>query len=357
MHTDHGDVPFRFSRSGDVFTVINGEESIVLQKSSVTNDTAWFTFPHYGGSICFVEQDEEVISGEWRRDGGDITLAFTSQPSEKQANLRTPPDFYEIVFRPNDPAGWKAVGQFQLGDTYAGGTFLTNTGDYRYLEGNTTRDGFWLSKFDGRYLYLFNASFSGDSLVGTFMSTNNPPVDWVGHQKSNGELLGALKPAAILDNEPMEFTAALWDGNYVEFNTQSFMDRVTVVTLFGSWCPNCHDELRFLSELQSENAFDVIPVAFEYDAELSVCEAKIKRLFKHFNIPFASYYGGPAQKSHASEMFPMLESVDAYPTTMFIDKTGKLRYATSGFTGPGSGELYEQYTSGIAAIVAELIAE
>lgn len=357
MHTDHGDVPFRFTRTNDTFTIVNGEERIVLEKSAVQNDTAWFTFPHYGGTISFVQQDAVHITGQWHRDCGTIRLPFTAQPASRAKVAHNPSAFFEVVFRPKEPNSWNAVGQFQLGDEYAGGTFLTPTGDYRYLEGLTTRDGFWLTKFDGRYLYLFDASFSGDSILGTFMSTNNPPMTWVGRPKTNGSELGAIKQSPLVENQPMQFSASRWNGEEVEFNEEYFKDKVTIVTLFGSWCPNCHDELRFLTELRFENAFEVIPVAFEYDTELAVCEAKIKRLFQNFNIPFASYYGGPAQKSFATERFPMIQSVDAYPTTMFIDKKGRLRYATSGFTGPGTAELYQQYTSGIAAIVAELTAE
>ena len=60
-----------------------------------------------------------------------------------------------------------SIGVFnQIGDSVTG-TFLTPTGDYRYLEGNVANGKLQLSTFDGNHAYLFSATKQADgSLVG-----------------------------------------------------------------------------------------------------------------------------------------------------------------------------------------------
>ena len=50
------------------------------------------------------------------------------------------------------------------------GTFLTETGDYRYLEGVVDGDSLKLSCFDGSHAFLFHAALDQDSFRGRFWS-------------------------------------------------------------------------------------------------------------------------------------------------------------------------------------------
>jgi hypothetical protein len=57
------------------------------------------------------------------------------------------------------------------GSAYVNGTFLTETGDYRYLEGMMHNGKLYLSCFDGSHAFLFIAENNGTEITkGDFYS-------------------------------------------------------------------------------------------------------------------------------------------------------------------------------------------
>lgn len=53
----------------------------------------------------------------------------------------------------------------------------------------------------------------------------------------------------------------------------------------------------------------------------------------------------------------MLDHILSYPTTIFIDKKGKVRKIHTGFNGPATGEKYEKFSKEFDAFIAKLNAE
>jgi hypothetical protein len=53
----------------------------------------------------------------------------------------------------------------------------------------------------------------------------------------------------------------------------------------------------------------------------------------------------------------MLNSVIAFPTTIFIGKDGKVKKIHTGFTGPSTGIYYYQFKEHFNETVNELLAE
>jgi hypothetical protein len=54
---------------------------------------------------------------------------------------------------------------------------------------------------------------------------------------------------------------------------------------------------------------------------------------------------------------PQLESINAFPTTIFVDKKGNIRKIESGFAGPATGEHYTEFKKEFNKIIDELLAE
>ena len=47
----------------------------------------------------------------------------------------------------------------------------------------------------------------------------------------------------------------------------------------------------------------------------------------------------------------------SYPTSIFIDRSGKIRKIRTGFYGPGTGNYYTRYTEETTNFVTKLLAE
>ena len=64
-----------------------------------------------------------------------------------------------------------------------------------------------------------------------------------------------------------------------------------------------------------------------------------------FNIPYPillAQYGG-TDKDTFLKKIPMLENIISYPTTIIIDKAGKVNSIHTGFNGPATGQAFEDY--------------
>ena len=75
------------------------------------------------------------------------------------------------------------------------------------------------------------------------------------------------------------------------------------------------------------------------------------------NYPVLLAQYGSSDKKEAQEKLPMLNHILSYPTTIFIDKTGKVRKIHTGFNGPATGEKYLEFKKEFAKFVNELLDE
>ena len=132
----------------------------------------------------------------------------------------------------------------------------------------------------------------------------------------------------------------------------------------GTWCPNCLDESKYFanyyegSKAQGDD-FEIIALAFEYAKTEAIAFDRIKRLKDKIDIQYpillAQY--GTSDKVKAQEKLPMLNHVLSYPTSIFIDKKGKVRKIHTGFNGPATGEKYSEFKEEFESFVALLLSE
>jgi len=54
---------------------------------------------------------------------------------------------------------------------------------------------------------------------------------------------------------------------------------------------------------------------------------------------------------------PQIKKISAFPTSIFIDKKGKIRKIDSGFNGPATGEYYTKFKKEFEQFVEKLLAE
>ena len=149
------------------------------------------------------------------------------------------------------------------------------------------------------------------------------------------------------------------DGTLVSFKDERFKDKVVIVQIMGTWCPNCLEETHYYTEYLKENPsteVEFISLAFEYAPTKERAIAGIQRLKKAVGVPYpillAQY--GTANKQNANEKLPMLNHVLSYPTTVFIDKKGEVRKIHTGFNGKATGKKFEAFKTEFTTFVEEL---
>jgi thiol-disulfide isomerase/thioredoxin len=283
---------------------------------------------------------------------------------ETARNGEKTPDFsgkYEVKFI-HETDTTPAIGIFhQQGDSVTG-TFLTPTGDYRYLQGNVVKGVMQLSTFDGNHAYIFNARMEANGkLKGEYYSGKTWSEYWVAEKNEHATLPDAEKLTSLKEGyDRIAFSFPDETGKKINLTDDAYKNKVVILQLFGTWCPNCMDETKFLTSWYTENnhrGVEIIGLAYERKDDFTYSSERIKKMVEKFNVTYDVVIAGTDDKEKASLTLPMLNKVVAFPTTIFIGKDGKVKKIHTGFSGPGTGLYYEQFIEYFNETVNELLAE
>jgi len=220
-----------------------------------------------------------------------------------------------------------------------------------------------LSTFDGAHAFLFTAKVTDSTMDGQFYSGNHWKEPFVAKRNEAYELPSANELTFLKDDyDGLEFSFPDENGNIISLSDERYDDNVVVVQIMGTWCPNCLDESKYYAkfyEANKDKEFEIVALAFEYAETEDKAFKSINRLREKLNIAYpillAQY--GTSDKAKAQEKLPMLNHVLSYPTSIFIDKTGKVRKIHTGFNGPATGEKYEEFKTEFEGFVDALLDE
>lgn len=369
---DDESLPFNFKltkENGDYRAEIyNASEVIRVSDIAISNDSITLFLPVFEAYLKGVFTPN-TIDGVFYNESLDRTLNFkatfgkTDRFSTNKRSNQLISGVWETRFGLNSPEEYVGKGIFVQNEDKVTGTFRTTTGDYRFLEGIVTGDSLKLSAFDGSHAYLFLAKIKDTILEGFFYSSKDFKKPFIAKRNEVFELpdedeLTYLKPGS----EGFYFSFPNEKGTLISFSDQQFKGRPLVVQIMGSWCPNCLDETKFLVEFYKQNAaldIAIVGLAFEHAKTEEKAFASIKKLKDRVGVEYpillAQY--GSVDKQKAQEKLPMLNHVLSYPTTIFIDKKGKVRKIKTGFNGPATGDKYLSFKSEFDAFVRMLASE
>ena len=268
---------------------------------------------------------------------------------------------WEVTFAEDDGTGSFAIGEFDQQGARVTGTFLTPKGDYRYLAGEVDGRNIYLSTFDGAHAFVFTATALADgSLAGDFWSGTRWHESWTGNRNFDATLPDAFGLTFLKEGyDRFGFSFPDLDGNAVSLADEKYAGKVVLVTLSGTWCPNCADEAEFLAGYHRENrdrGLEVITLLYEHFEDFETAAGRGRALKEKHGIEFDVLVAGSSDKTRAAETLPMLNHVLAFPTMIFIDRGGEVREIHTGFAGPGTGEHYLAFKNRFTSLVDELLA-
>jgi len=350
-----------------ILVIHNAEERIELHLKKQEGDTLIIPFPNFDSELRVVASKKRRLRGFWvnYNKTSNYRIPFEAVMVKETPAHDTPSTNltgnWESYFSPGTEDQEAAVGIFKQTEGIVTGTFLTETGDYRFLEGVVEGSKFYVSCFDGSHAFLMTGSVSGEAITGTFYSGKHYQTPWKGTRNetfklSNPDSLTFLKEEKSL----VHFTLKDLSGKDYVFPNAATEGKVVIIQIMGTWCPNCMDETKYYKELYAayhEKGLEIISIGYETADSFEEQAAKIQRLKERHQLSFTFLVGGKANKGTASEQFAMLNEVISFPTTIFIGKDGSVKRIHTGFNGPGTGTYYTEYVEKTNALIAAMLAE
>jgi peroxiredoxin len=377
QRTDGQQIVFNFEvkpvNGKTVLYVLNATERLLVDDIRQQGDSIWITMPFFDAHFAAVIKSNGSLEGKFIKISGDrrSEIPFYALPNNKERYQATIKPKYNVSGRwavrfEEDKNITLAVGEFQqFANGKVTGTFLTPTGDYRFLEGSIYQDTLKLSTFDGSHVYLFVARLDNDSTItqAAFYAGATGKETWVAQkdphaQLPNGDDAVKLKPG----ESKLNFRFPSTNGDTISIGDTRYKNKVVIVQILGSWCPNCMDETTFLVDYYKKNkqrGVEVVGLAYERTTDFERSKKALATFQKRLgvNYPFLITGVPVSDPQRTEKTLPQIERIQGFPTTIFVDKKGNVRKIHTGYEGPATGKHHEVFKKEFEELVTALLNE
>ncbi|HET6253163.1 MAG TPA: TlpA disulfide reductase family protein [Puia sp.] len=377
---DGNNVVFNFevkdSAGRKILYMRNAGERVLVDSIRMEGDSVLIRFPLFESQLRGALTADGNLEGVWIIHLADSFRAmpfkavygegyrFAGKSSVKDTAASVD-GRWAVVFRSSNGKDTTfRVGEFRQTGKDVTGTFLDAGGDLRYLEGIMDGDTLRLSTFDGStHAYYFTACERGDSLVGGKMYAG--PVNystWSAVKDPTAHLEDQYAITKWKNDVPLAFTFKDLDGQPVSFSDRRFKGKVVLLQIMGSWCPNCMDETQFLSKFYDEyrsKGVEIVSLAYERSTDFERSQKAVRAFKQRFDVKYPMLITGVTvtDPQRAAKTLPQLDDIHDFPTTIFVGKSGKIERIHTGFSGPGTGEHYEEQKKEFNDVVNKMLAE
>ena len=305
-----GELPFGLELvnqdSATVGYLINGKERVTLSEVRIDGSHLEIRMPGYETRLS-ADAKGDQLTGEIYLDklGGKDqhiplratwgeTYRFFANPPAEHADMS---GRWAVNLIDDHGKAELAVGEFSQSNDVLTGTFLTDTGDQRFLAGQVRGDEMYLSTFDGGHVFLYQAKLGADgSLTGDYWSGLTYHEKWTARRDPGAALpnaysLTAMRPGA----KQFDFAFPDLTGNLITSKDAQFRGKVLIVVLAGSWCPNCHDEAAFLAPLYKDyraQGLEIVSLMFEHFGDFPRAAEATQRFRQNYGIDYTTLIAG-----------------------------------------------------------------
>lgn len=352
--TQGKEIPFFVEINNKDFTIHNSIEKIELQMNSKSFPIE-IPIKAYDALIK-LEKIDNNIKGQWIRlnKKEDYKIPLIGEKTNKIDSKPLPLDFpkkWKISFFKEDGITKDAILLFNKNNA----SILTSTGDYRYLRPVLKKDQLNLYGFDG----IFSFNFSGKLLGNTYEGTMYSGKSWNQKFKAVVDESFELPNAYNVTKVSNSFLNACLDSLSGKKICLNKGNRPKVIQLFGSWCPNCIDETKFIQSYITKNnpKVDFYIIAFERSPNKAIATKLLRKTKALYNIDYPILIGSYTADKKVSDVLKGIGNFASFPTSIFVDKKGKIRKVHSGFSGPATGKYYEKFIFEFDSLLKKLLSE
>ena len=361
-------VPFRMEMSEQksklIIEIVNGEERIPLYLS-LEKDSVIGRFPEVDAYIKFsLAESGNELRGYWLNLNKKVQTKIPLNAwldktiTELAPGTSTIDGKWKVIFSPNSKEPEQTVGVFKQHAGMIQGTFLTETGDYRFLAGTVGVGRFSMSTFNGSWAFLVEGRIVNDSIYGKFYSGTSYQTDWVAVKDEDAMLRDPSKLTYVDKEKDFNFSAVKTLKGKMFDAKKLTKNKVVIYQIMGTWCPNCIDELHYFKVLFQKyhgRGLEIVALSYEVGTNEKSQIKRLKAFKKRLAVPYEVVLAGTSSKEVASAQFPMLNGIMSFPTAVVVDRTGKIVYVHTGFNGPATGEAYVKYVTEMKELIEKLL--
>ncbi len=333
-----------------------GDEKTIIPELSRQGNSITFTFSEYGAEMRGTWNGRE-LNGTYLRHRleGITSLNFSAVPEASPAassqveavKTPSPAGKYRVRFDGPDSRESATVATISTNGKFVYGTFIAPDGDYGLLTGDRAAATLQLNRFTGWQAMAITLESSGGVWSGNFYFLNDKPRPF------------KLEPATQLQVEtPADLQTAMKDsqtgfqfegislsGETVRSSDERFKGMPLIVDIMGTWCHNCLDEAPLLEELQRRYAqagLQVVGISFEIGDDTEAAKKNLKLYKDRLDLSYTLLFCGSIDEANVTRRLrTQLNNFFAYPTALFIDRSGKVQAIHTGFKGPGTGDEFQ----------------
>ncbi len=138
-------------------------------------------------------------------------------------------------------------------------------------------------------------------------------------------------------NEPLAFRFPDLNGRLVSNTDPEFAHKTLIVSVGGSWCPNCQDEAPFLETLYRRyhsRGLEIVELSFEEASQLQN-PTRLRAVTQRYGITYPVLIAGTPDQ--LTEKLTHVENLNCWPTTFFVGRDGLVKAIHTGYAGPATG--------------------
>lgn len=348
--------------------VLNGTERMKTADIVAYKDSLLIKMPVFESYFRVKLIGKDRLNGVWVKGGAakDLVMPFVAYAGGSRfensavGKVQQVPGKWKIEFTRVDQTTRPAIGNFVQNGRKVSGSVLTPSGDYRYLDGIVTGDSLYLSTFDGIHALLFAAKVNNDGIKGNFYSSASPTEPWTAVRDDNFTLAPAVTTVREGGDGTLNFSFKDLKGNVVSLKDDRFKGKVVIVQIMGSWCPNCMDEMAFLSDYYRKNkdrGVEIVALAYELSTDEERSRKSLEKFKEQFNVQYPILITGvtAGDPERTEKTLPQLTAIKVFPTSIILDKKGVVSDISTSFYGPGTGAYYVKFKADFEKTMNELL--
>ena len=364
-------VPFTFEigyPTGEVpeITIINGSDRRVISNAEIVGDSIFIPMDPFDVEIR-ARYTAMSMTGTYKKYYRDLSIPFVADFGKSRMRKNSVRSFapieerWVITFSPDSDGMSKGIGLFKQRGDIVTGTIMTEVSDYRFFEGILDGDSIKLSCFDGAHAFAFLGKRTASGWSGQMIYDNGFDEPWEAKYDAKAELEDPFKMVEVEPGTQKPYYDLLGAGEGKDaIDPTKYDGKVLIIQLFGTWCPNSHDQTKYLVDWYKKNKDrDIAILASSFEANYSQAYG-LERLTKYRQmneIPYDLVLGGRLSKTAAAMPFTFMKRIEAFPTLVILDKQGFVRYVHSYFNGPATGEYYQTFDQQFNQIIDSLTSE